>query len=359
MDAPGRHEQLLRIFHLIDLLLGSRRGLSIPEIKDELRTRGAIDEMSDRNLRRDIAFLVTFGYDVREELRKTERGASRRAFRIEPSVTRGGTGAPPVGVAELLSLAVARDFLVPLAGTCYWRGIAQLVQRIESLATPALLEYVDRHREGLVIHPRPADRQYPVRLLNAVHRGIRRSLEVEIRYRAIADERPRRVVVRPEALVVYDGSIYIAATKAPPRAGDDGDGAVRFYKLDRCVGARVTDRPFRPSAGRIESLLENSITIYRSATPPRRFRIRVKPARARWAREKPFHPRQKVVPLPDGGVILEIAQAWEEELVPQLLGLADEAEILEPADVRERVRETAMRIASLYEAAPRKTRTAR
>lgn len=348
MKAPGRHEQLLRIFHLIDLLLAARRPLSADEIKTALRERGAIDEMSDRNVRRDIEFLVAFGYDVREETHRTGRGSARKAWRIAPAPGKSVPAGPAVTVPELLSLAVARDFLVPLAGTCYWRGIGRLVQRIERLATPALLEYVDGHREGLVVHPRPTAGKYPVRLLNAVHRAIRRSLELVIVYRKAGDERARRVTVRPEALVVYDGSIYLAARKAEGKE-KAADPQVRFYKLDRCSSARVGKRPFVAAPGKVEDLLGDSITIYRSAAPPRRFRIRVSPSRARWACEKPFHPRQTVVEEADGGVVLEIERAWEEELVPQLLGLADEAEVLEPADVRGRILDTARRIAARYE----------
>ena len=71
-------------------------------------------------------------------------------------------------------------------------------------------------------------------------------------------------------------------------------------------------------------------------------------ARARWACEKPFHPGQKVSPQADGGVILDIERAWDDEMVPQLLGLADMVEVLEPEDIRDRLLETAQRIAGMY-----------
>jgi predicted DNA-binding transcriptional regulator YafY len=264
---------------------------------------------------------------------------------------------PAVTLPELLSLAVAREFLAPLAGTCYWRGIGRLVQRIESVATPALLEHVEAHREGLVIHPRHAAGKYPVRLLNAVNRAIRRAQELVIRYRGAADEKPRRVTVRPEALVLYEGSLYLAARKAPARgAADDGP---RFYKLDRCLAARPGEATFTPPEVRVEALLEDSVTIYRSPRPPRRFRSRVGPARALWACEKPFHPRQRVTPQPDGGVILDIDRGFEEELVPRILGLGEGVELLEPADVREQIRAAAEGIAARHGAAAAPVRRTR
>jgi predicted DNA-binding transcriptional regulator YafY len=355
MDSISRHEQLLRIFHLIDILFSARQPLSTAELKDKLRDRGAIDEMSDKNLRRDVEFLEKFGYAVKRTKKRSARGATCQAWSIEPGRGAEELTFPTVTLPELLSLAVARDFLAPLAGTFYWRGISQLLAKVERVATPQLLEYVESHREGLLVHPRPPAAKYRARTLNAINTAIRRSVELEIRYTSLADDKPRKQTIRPEALVVYDGSIYIAAYRADgtvPRRGRGepaaADAAVRFYKLDRVADAKPTSRGFTRSSESVESLLKDSITIFRSADPPRRYRLRVRPERARWAREKPFHPGQKVEQQADGSVILDIPRCWDDEMIPQLLGLADMVEVLEPEDVRDRLLETATRIASLY-----------
>jgi predicted DNA-binding transcriptional regulator YafY len=173
MDSISRHEQLLRVFHLIDILFSARRPLSTAELKDELRHRGVIDEMSDRNIRRDLDFLGKFGYAVKKAKKPSPRGGSVQAWAIEPGRGAGELRGPTITLPELLSLAVARDFLAPLAGTFYWRGISQLIAKLEKIATPALLAYVDEHKEGLVIHPKPAAAKYATRMLNSVHRAIR------------------------------------------------------------------------------------------------------------------------------------------------------------------------------------------
>jgi predicted DNA-binding transcriptional regulator YafY len=358
MDSISRHEQLLRVFHLIDILFGARQPLTTAELKDRLRDRGAIDEMSDKNVRRDIEFLEKFGYAVKQTKKRTDRGTTCHAWSIEPGKGAAELKTPAISLPELLSLAVARDFLAPLAGTCYWRGISQLFAKLERVATPQLLAYAEAHKEGLVIHPRPADAKYRSRTLNAINRAIRNTVELEIRYTSLADAAPKKYTIRPEALVLYDGSVYIAGYRAeaaatkPSRGAKDradaGDNAMRFFKLDRVADAKPTSRTFTRSAESVEELLADSITIFRSADPPRRYRIRVQAARARWACEKPFHPRQKVTPQADGGVILTIDWAWDDEMVPQLLGLADMVEVLEPEDVRDRLLETAQRIAAMY-----------
>jgi predicted DNA-binding transcriptional regulator YafY len=112
--------------------------------------------------------------------------------------------------------------------------------------------------------------------------------------------------------------------------------------------AHVTSRRFTRRDVPVEALRADSNTIYRSPAPPRRYRIRVDAERARWAREKPFHPRQKVREAADGGIVLEIERAWDEEMIPQLLGLGDMVEVIEPEDIRDRILEIAQRIAAKY-----------
>lgn len=357
MDALSRHEQLLRVFHLIDILFEARQPLTAAELRDRLRDRGVIDEMSEKNIGRDVEFLGRFGYAVKESRKRTERGTVRKAFAIEPGRGMHELAAPAVSLPELLSLAAAREFLAPLAGTFYWRGIGQLLGKLERVATPELLAYAEAHKEGLVVHPKPAAPKYAARMLSAVNTAIRNAVELAIRYQGLADVRPKRIVIRPEALVLYEGSIYIAArrvTAAQRVAGvaaarrSRADDAVRFYKLDRVVEARQTSRRFARRPESIESLLADSITIYRSEEPGRRYRVRIDAERARWACEKPFHPRQRVRRQADGSVVLEIDRAWDAEMIPQLLGLGSHAEVLEPADVREQIAAEARRIVARY-----------
>ncbi|MFN7811070.1 MAG: helix-turn-helix transcriptional regulator [Planctomycetia bacterium] len=355
MDALSRHEQLLRIFHLIDILFGARQPLTAPELKDRLRDRGVIDDMSEKNLGRDVEFLGRFGYAIKETRKRTERGTARKAWSIEPGRGMDELAVPAVTLPELLSLVAAREFLAPLAGTFYWRGIGQLLAKLERVATPELMAYAEAHKEGLVVHPKPAAAKYGARMLSAVNTAIRNGVELAIRYQGLADPRPKRIVIQPEALVLYEGSVYIAARRAPSAASTTaaarrsrGDDAVRFYKLDRVVEARQSSRRFTRRLESIEALLADSITIYRSTEPARRYRVRIDAERARWACEKPFHPRQRVRRQADGGVVLEIERAWDAEMIPQLLALGSHAEVLEPADVRESIAAEARQIAARY-----------
>jgi predicted DNA-binding transcriptional regulator YafY len=58
-------------------------------------------------------------------------------------------------------------------------------------------------------------------------------------------------------------------------------------------------------------------------------------------------------------VVLEIDRGWDEELIPQLLGLGDAAEVLEPTDVRDRISTIAGRIVARYAGRPLRSLDAR
>ena len=353
MDSLGRHEQLLRVFHIIDILFGARGALTLATIKDRLRRRGVIEEMSDRNLRRDIQFLKRFGYSLHASKTRGASGMPCQAWRIEPGRGTRELTAPSISLPELLSLAVAREFLTPLAGTVYWRGIGQVLAKVESVATPELIAYAETLKDGLVVHPRPASGKYRSPTLSAINRAIHNCQELELLYSTRAHKDFSTYLVHPEALVVYEGSVYVAGYgmsfvgrpgKAKPR-----DSVLRFFKLDRIKQAKVLSQTFRRREVSVQSLLADSITLFRSPETPRRYRVRIHHERAKWAQEKPFHPGQRVHEQEDGSLILDVARAWDNEMIPQLLALGEMAEVLEPIDVRDRIADTARLILKQYE----------
>ena len=347
MNSISRYEQLLRMCYLIEILSNARRPLSTAELKDGLLDRGAGDGLSDRTVRRDLGFLESFGYPVQRE--STSRGGRGNGGRwsLEGTPARGGLTPPPMSLPEVLALLVARDYLSPLAGTFYWRGITDLLARAERQASPALIKFANEHRDGVVVHPTPEKGRYRSRLLATINRAIRNTLELDILYQGVRNKKAVRRRVQPESMVVYGSAVYVAAY--PVASEGKEPSGLRFFKLDRLESARVTNKTFERRPVGVADLLADSITLFRpSAEKPRRYRLVVTPERSKWACEKPFHPGQRVTHRPDGSVLLEIDRAWDGEILPQLLGLAEHVEVLEPKDVRAEVVATARRILSVY-----------
>jgi predicted DNA-binding transcriptional regulator YafY len=153
--------------------------------------------------------------------------------------------------------------------------------------------------------------------------------------------------IEPHAIILSGGNIYVAATDA-----GDALGEFKLFKLDRLARARPRDEHFTPREDfDPDELFSASVGVFRSGTP-REFRIRVAGPAARWVVEEPLHPRQRVRPADPaaatGAVLVEIASAHQEEILPRVLALGKHAEVLEPDSCREAIREIAQGLVRTY-----------
>ena len=136
--------------------------------------------------------------------------------------------------------------------------------KMEAVATPGLIEYAASLRDGLVVHPSPPKGKYKSSMFNAINRAISNAVTIELDYTTRTRDEPRRYLIQPEALVVYEGSLYIAGYRADiADQTDPRSRALHFFKLDRVSRAKTTSRTFRRRRESVASLLSDSITLYR------------------------------------------------------------------------------------------------
>jgi len=85
-----------------------------------------------------------------------------------------------------------------------------------------------------------------------------------------------------------------------------------------------------------------------SGGKPRLFRIRVSAKAAPWVLEDPWHPDQQVKHRRNGDVELTVPAAHELEIIPRVLALGADAEILSPASCRRQVADLIDQMGKLY-----------
>lgn len=76
--------------------------------------------------------------------------------------------------------------------------------------------------------------------------------------------------------------------------------------------------------------------------------VRFHPYRARWVRERRYHPTQTLEDQPDGGVILRMRTAAFHEVVHWVLSFGADAEVLQPEHLRQTVANIAKRMVAIY-----------
>lgn len=340
--APSytRGKQTARQFKVLQLLQGSRFGMTTRELRDQVVEELGLDSLHEKSIKRDIEHWRQAGFPIqRVETANPERPWIWKLDKSDQAVPR-----LPISVLELLAFAASRELLYPLAGTPYWDGVQRLWQRMRDNTSDEVLELLDKQRTGLIVRGAPPkDYARQEGMLSSLNRAVFEHRVTEIKYRTVRDKRPRKRTVEPHAIVLHNNNIYILAAEA-----DDGASTIKTFKLDRIGGVELLDARFKPQPDfDPEEFFDHSIGIFRTADP-QRFRVWVSAERAAWVIDAALHPKQQVELNDDDSLTITIDQGYEEEVLPQVLSLAEHAELLEPKALRQKLRTIAKELASRY-----------
>ena len=335
----ARNEQLIRQHKLLQLLERSRFGQSVDDIREELVTELGLSSLHRRTVKRDLEALQAAGLDVSPQ--NTQSGEvwrlgskARNAAHIQASAT------------ELIALSLSRDLLYPLAGTPFWLGIESFWNKLREEMPEAVWKHYEAYRQVLYVRGTPAksyQRQHGT--LATIHRAIMERRVVQIEYQPPGKEIQRRKI-EPYAVVFYQSSLYIiaAAHEVPP----DQD-RIRHLKLDRFLKATALDSFFKkPDKFDLESHLGQGMGIF-SGGKAKDFKIRITARGARWVVEDPWHPEQKITREADGQIMLSVSAHHDLEIIPRVLALGSEAEVLAPASCRKTVAQIVRALAARYD----------
>ncbi len=333
----ARNEQLIRHHKILQVLEGLRYGATLGELRQTIVEEMGLSSLHQRTIRRDIEALQLAGFDIHAadspRGRVWKAGESvRQGFKVSASAT------------ELISLSVARELLMPLQGTPFWQGIESFWSKLLDEVPPSIANHYERHRDTLfVLGTTPKDYAEKLGVLKTLQRGIHEHRHVEIVYQAPGKEAETRML-EPYATIVYVSSIYIIAADAelPP-----GRSRVRHWKLDRVERAVALDSWFTlPQDLDLERDMGGYATLF-AGDQKESYTILLTGPAAQRLREDPWHPDQQLEEGPDDGWTLRVDASHPLDILPRLLSLGSDAQLVEPASARDRMREV---IAILHEA---------
>jgi predicted DNA-binding transcriptional regulator YafY len=159
--------------------------------------------------------------------------------------------------------------------------------------------------------------------LATLRHAVRERRKVRLGYRAGGSSESTTRVIAPHSLVFAEQAWYAVAT------GDDD--TMRFFRLDRVEDVALLDEHFERDES-IPSRLRETSRAFASATT-KRMAVRYSPRIARWVAEREGEPLDE-----DGSLTLEHQVADESWAVRHVLQYGPDAELLEPAELREKVR---------------------
>jgi proteasome accessory factor B len=290
-------------------------------------------EVSRKTLVRDLSYM-------RDRLDlPVEFDAARNTYRYTEPVE----AFPTVNISEgeVFSLLVAQKALEQYRGTTFYRQLAASFEKLTaglrdtvSFAPSDEMEAVSFKSVGVG----KADAE----VFNRLSRAVVRELEVVFHYRKPGGLSERRHV-RPYHLSHRQNLWYLVAF-------DVGRGALRTFAVPRIAGVEVSRTRFeRPRDFSPAQFFASALGVLGGDGRTYRVVIRFGPATADRVREREWHESQKLRDLPDGSVELSLQLGALEEVQGWVLEWGAEAEVLQPRELRARLKATAAALLERYE----------
>lgn len=154
---------------------------------------------------------------------------------------------------------------------------------------------------------------------------------------------PRRTRVRPWAIEpsALTHALYLIGF-------DESRDARRTFKVERILSASLTPETFEPDPGATSAVDMLRAWDVIADEEPVDVVVRFSPAVAKRAAETRWHPSQQLEEQPDGSLVWRGRVAGSREIRIWILGWGADAEVLEPADLRDEVAAELGRAADHY-----------
>jgi predicted DNA-binding transcriptional regulator YafY len=243
---------------------------------------------------------------------------------------------------ELVALFLAERVMQQYRGTPYASNLATAFRKL-TVQLPAEvtldLSHLDESISFRAPVPDLGDAGRFADLLLAVEEGRRLEL---LYWSASRDEECRRLV-DPYHLTSVQGDWYLVAYC---HLRED----VRMFVPSRIRSLRNTGEHFeRPADFRIGDYLDASFRAMRGDGLPQRVLLRFSGEAARYVKLRQWHPSQRLRELPDGRLQLTLVVSHLLEVRRWVMGYGAECEVVEPAELRDQVREAFRRGIAVYE----------
>jgi proteasome accessory factor B len=288
-------------------------------------------EVSAKTVMRDIEFM-------RDRLGlPLEYDAVKHGFRYTAAVRDFPT--MKVSQGEVAALLLAQQSLEQFRGTPFERPLTGAFRKLSQslggdmeVAWHELEQALSVRRSGVGL----ADMQ----VFDALAKAVTDREEIEFSYHKLAGEKPEKRTVRPYHLGCIEDQWYLFGH-------DAARGAIRTFALPRVRAVERTGGRFRrPKDFSVGKLLEGSFAVFegRHAKP---VKILFRGVAARLVAERSWHPSQKIKPQGKHAE-LTMRVGLSPDLVQWILGWGGEAEVLAPAELRQRVARAARASAAVY-----------
>jgi len=313
-----RGNQLTRQWHLLQLL-DRPAGVVVDDAARDL-------DCAVRTIWRDLRVLQDAGFPIYDE---QDADGRRSVWRVDDTFKRR---LPlKLTLAELAALLMSRDLLAPAGVGGLGPAITSSFEKIGSVLSKDALGLIDRLRDTIGVRTLGAKLQAPAaELFAAIQGALLERRRLRLRYYSMSRDEVTDRRVDPYHLTLHGGGFYLVGYCHLRQA-------IRIFAMERIRECAVLAARFdTPEKFDVDKYLEGAWGIIRGDVVT----VKVAFARplARYIRDRLWHPTQKFREL-DGGLLeMTLRVADTLEVRRWILGFGPEAEVLEPAALRDALR---------------------
>jgi len=252
-----------------------------------------------------------------------------------------------ISEGELVALYIGQKALAQYKGTSFEAPLSTAFRKItDGLRDTISVTWSDL--DSAISFRSTGRSTADVHLFEELSHAVFKQLEVRFDYKKPGANRYEQRYVRPYHLGCVENLWYLFAF-------DMNRGEQRTFALPRIRDVRLSKTVFRrPLDFSIARYLEQSFGVFtRPAKTKHAIRIVFDEFAAPRIQERQWHPSQKLKQLQDGGIELSLTLGNLEEIERWILSWGSHAEVLAPAELKERISRTVSTLADTYRAATR------
>jgi len=310
-----RGDQLTRQWKLVQLLAG-RLGRTLAQLCGELG-------VTKRTVQRDIQVLAAAGFPVTSDMRNgTVFWHFVEGFHAEAPIA--------LTLTEQMALYFSKGLFKPLQGSPIYESLESAIQKIGSQLPAQSFSFLRGLENALAVRTFGfKDYTRSKQTIEAMTRAVFHKYRVRLRYQSPRDSKPTERELDPYRLWYVSNALYVVGH-------DHLRNDMRVFAVDRIRSVTLTNRRFEiPEDFDFEAFTRSAFNIIWGDA--QEVNIRFSALQAPYIRERSWHPSQKIETEPDGSIILTLRVADLGEVKFWLIGFGAEAEVLEPAELRDDV----------------------
>ena len=228
-----------------------------------------------------------------------------------------------------------------LKNTIFHDSLESLFQKIRSTLPQETITYLTRIENSLTVHPKPYKPYGEYReIIEQVNEAVLQRRWIRIDYFSMHRKEDSSREVAPYGIWFFDGSFYMIGYC---RLRKD----VRIFALDRIRRLETTFETFEiPDSFDMDAFMKSSFGVFHGE--PVTVKVRFSPDIAGYIAEKVWHDSQIIEQEKDGSILFSAEVAGTNEIKFWILNWGSKAEVLEPASLREEIRNEACAMVQAY-----------